>query len=391
MSTKSRSLRFAVSLAVASSGLALLAAGSAMAQKMVKQRVEAGNGLTPAAIEAARAEAARGAPEKPAPSEPAPVAGTNAADAVPSPLPAATAAAPTAETAPSPSAQAAAPIPAVAAPSAAPSAPAGASASAPAAAAPSSVPAPSVQAAAPGPAPASQPSLEGKPAEPAAPSAAAPAIAPASASAAAPPVAASAAKAAAAGAAKAADGKADRAAAASAALAASRAAAEKRDRADDDGVDDDRDIVKPVLARHPDSNLVICIAGCGPEPQIVQVLPKEPETRTDSQVVPSSANADAADSKPSSGEIRCVAGCNGKRGEVVFKRGRLSWIDPNESDRVRHALREIAARLSTELKVIAAAEQSQTLTSWAGMGRQALDAVAPSPTLADASADLPSR
>lgn len=190
-------------------------------------------------------------------------------------------------------------------------------------------------------------------------------------------------------------GKVDRGVAAtSAAVAASRAEAEKRDRAEDEGVDDDRDVVKPVLAKHPDSNLVICIAGCGPDPQIVQVLPKEPEKRTESQVIPNSANAanapagaPAADSKPATGEIRCIAGCNGKRGEVVFKRARISWIEPGESERVRHALREIAERLSVELKVISTAEQSQTLTSWAGMSRQALAASTHGATLADASGE----
>lgn len=179
-----------------------------------------------------------------------------------------------------------------------------------------------------------------------------------------------------------------------AAIAASRAEAEKVDRANDEGIDDNRDVVKPVLARHPDSNLVICIAGCGPEPQIVQVLPRAPE-KTQSQVVPSSADDDGeseAVQQPSDGTIICVAGCkDGKRGEVVFRKGRLSWIDPNESDAVRLGLRRIAERLSGELRAIADAEQSKTLTTWSGMGQSALAAIRGHAAVADASADQPAR
>lgn len=181
-----------------------------------------------------------------------------------------------------------------------------------------------------------------------------------------------------------------------AAIAASRAEAEKRDRAEDPGIDDDRDVVKAVLAKHPDSNVVICVAGCGPEPTIVQVLPRAPETRTDSEVVPSSAGdvaKDAAsDVKPNQGEIICVAGCkDGKRGTVVFKKAKISWIDPDQSDDVRSNLRAIAARFEPELRQMAEAERSETLTTWSGMGRRMAEAsAAPQPkraTLADASAD----
>lgn len=191
-------------------------------------------------------------------------------------------------------------------------------------------------------------------------------------------------------AAKGADGK----AATAAAIAASRAAADRQDRASDEGIDESRDVVKPILARHPDSNLVICVAGCGPDPQIVQVLPRTPEKKTESEVVPSSAGVPGAlevDPKPSSGDIICVAGCKGPRGEVIHRRARISWIEPDENDAIRHTLRKVAERLAGELRAIAMAEEASTITAWSAMSRHVIDASGNRSSLADASADEPGR
>ena len=56
------------------------------------------------------------------------------------------------------------------------------------------------------------------------------------------------------------------------AIAAERERATIKDKQLDDIVPDEHKLVKPLLAAHPDSNVIICMAGCGDKPTIVQVI-----------------------------------------------------------------------------------------------------------------------
>lgn len=161
----------------------------------------------------------------------------------------------------------------------------------------------------------------------------------------------------------------------------SRARAEKMDNQNVEGIGDDASIVKPILARHPESNLIICVAGCGPEPSIVQVLPREVETRTESKVIPSSgelgaASKDVAPREANEVDIVCLAGCLKKRGEVVHRRGKVSWLSPEEVERMAPLLRRVAQRLGGNLAVASAddAAEWQAFDAWSRMGRALVDA-----------------
>jgi hypothetical protein len=87
--------------------------------------------------------------------------------------------------------------------------------------------------------------------------------------------------------------------------------------------------VKPILAAHPNQNVVICVAGCGGKARPVQVLPRVVSART-GMFVPSSARMGDSVYGPrqpgSSGRLRavtraddvvCIAGCSGKPGQIV--------------------------------------------------------------------------
>jgi hypothetical protein len=87
--------------------------------------------------------------------------------------------------------------------------------------------------------------------------------------------------------------------------------------------------VKPILAAHPNDNVVICVAGCGGKARAVQVLPRMVSGRTGT-FVPSSARMGDSVYGPrqpgSAGRLRaagreddvvCVAGCAGRPGQIV--------------------------------------------------------------------------
>lgn len=161
----------------------------------------------------------------------------------------------------------------------------------------------------------------------------------------------------------------------------SRARAEKMDGQNVEGIGDDASVVKPILARHPDSNLIICVAGCGPEPSIVQVLPRQAETQTESKVVPSSgelgaASKDAAPREANEVDIVCLAGCLKKRGEVVHRRAKVSWLSPEEIERMAPLLRRVAERFGGNVAVASAddAAEWQAFDAWSRMGRALVDA-----------------
>ncbi len=173
---------------------------------------------------------------------------------------------------------------------------------------------------------------------------------------------------------------ADRNAATAAAAAASRAAAEKADREADEGIGDEARVVQPILAKHPDSNVIICVAGCGPQPSIVQVLPREQDTRTESEVVPSSGRLGgdndndskaATKAQPETGDIVCLAGCLKKRGEVVHRKAKLSWLSPEEAERSKAMLRRVAERFGAEAfpVVDAVSRAADRFAQWSQVGR----------------------
>ena len=175
----------------------------------------------------------------------------------------------------------------------------------------------------------------------------------------------------------------DRTAAAAAAAAASRAAVEKADKENEEGISDEARIVQPILAKHPDSNIIICIAGCGPQPSIVQVMPREAETRTESQVVPSSgrlggddaATPNASAAQPDTADVICLAGCLKKRGDVVHRKAKVSWLTPQQSEAMKQQLRRIAERFGADVFPVADAESRAAfrLGHWSRMGRSVVE------------------
>ncbi len=64
--------------------------------------------------------------------------------------------------------------------------------------------------------------------------------------------------------------------------------------------------VKPILVRHRNQFVVVCVAGCRGGTKAVQVLPKPVRQRT-AQVVPAAKGND----------VICLAGCEKRPGEVV--------------------------------------------------------------------------
>lgn len=120
----------------------------------------------------------------------------------------------------------------------------------------------------------------------------------------------------------------------------------------DEGISDAADGVAPLLAKHPDSSVIICMAGCGPQPSIVEVMSKA-ESLNAGEIGEFEPNsADAAENAnngavPAEGAVVCIAGCNGKRGEVLYKNSRLTWLGDENGEKLKAALRVIAARLAS--------------------------------------------
>jgi hypothetical protein len=87
--------------------------------------------------------------------------------------------------------------------------------------------------------------------------------------------------------------------------------------------------VKPILAAHPDANVVVCVAGCGGKSRAVQILPRMVSGRTGTFVPSAARMGDSVYGPPrpgASGRVRaaareddvvCIAGCAGKPGQVV--------------------------------------------------------------------------
>jgi hypothetical protein len=80
--------------------------------------------------------------------------------------------------------------------------------------------------------------------------------------------------------------------------------------------------VQSLLAAHPDQFVVLCVAGCnGPKAKILQLLPRPVNART-AEFRPSAAGPEGKDKGKGAGanendDVVCVAGCPGKRGQVL--------------------------------------------------------------------------
>jgi hypothetical protein len=84
--------------------------------------------------------------------------------------------------------------------------------------------------------------------------------------------------------------------------------------------------VEPILAAHPNQDVVICVAGCDGKPRAVQILPRPTEGRT-GEFVPSVGDMGREVYGPrrpgqpvggsESNDVVCVAGCIGRPGQVV--------------------------------------------------------------------------
>lgn len=85
--------------------------------------------------------------------------------------------------------------------------------------------------------------------------------------------------------------------------------------------------VRPILAAHPGQYVVICVAGCDGKPRAVQILPG-PVTAREGGFLPSMAKigrhaygppppAALAGRSALGDDVICMAGCTGKRGQIV--------------------------------------------------------------------------
>jgi len=79
--------------------------------------------------------------------------------------------------------------------------------------------------------------------------------------------------------------------------------------------------VQQLLSAHPDQFVVLCVAGCnGPTSKIVQLLPRPVNART-AEFQPSAAGPEGkrngSSAMSESEDVVCVAGCPGKRGQVL--------------------------------------------------------------------------
>ena len=71
--------------------------------------------------------------------------------------------------------------------------------------------------------------------------------------------------------------------------------------------------VRPILAKHRNQFVVVCVAGCKGQANSVQVLPKPVRKRT-FQFVPAAFFGGTA---TESNDVICLAGCDKKAGQVV--------------------------------------------------------------------------
>lgn len=163
-----------------------------------------------------------------------------------------------------------------------------------------------------------------------------------------------------------------------AALEAERASNAKRDGGEGaEAIPDTADGIAPLLAQHPDSSVIICIAGCGAQPSIVQVVANADVVNVGEQGE-MEQNSTAA-SGPAAGAVVCIAGCQGKRGEVIFKSTRLSWLSDEQGKAMKHVIRAIADRLASNEQ---AASLSAEARAW--MSNAAREALVGTHTLANA-------
>jgi hypothetical protein len=104
-----------------------------------------------------------------------------------------------------------------------------------------------------------------------------------------------------------------------------------------------------ILARHPDRDLVICLAGCGGGPKLVAVRAKPAVANADAgRMLAPAASALDGEHAPRSGDVICLAGCVGAPGETVHRGVRLAWVGEGASLEIKAALRAVAARLLAE-------------------------------------------
>ncbi len=84
--------------------------------------------------------------------------------------------------------------------------------------------------------------------------------------------------------------------------------------------------VRAILEAHPNQLVVVCVAGCGGKPKPVQILSKATTGRVGGYV-PTAANMDgkvygppvpaAVERARTRDDVVCLAGCIGKRGQVL--------------------------------------------------------------------------
>jgi hypothetical protein len=98
--------------------------------------------------------------------------------------------------------------------------------------------------------------------------------------------------------------------------------------------------VAPLLARHPDRDLVICLAGCGGTS--IVAIRRRGIALVSAELVTTSGSGEE---RPSSGDVICVAGCTGAPGMVVYRNARLTWLEDDAGTRIAAHLRTIADRI----------------------------------------------
>ena len=77
--------------------------------------------------------------------------------------------------------------------------------------------------------------------------------------------------------------------------------------------------VRPILAKHRNQFVVVCVAGCKGQASPVQVLPKPVRKRTGLLVPAAFFGGTVAESN----DVICLAGCDKKAGQVVQRMGGL--------------------------------------------------------------------
>lgn len=77
--------------------------------------------------------------------------------------------------------------------------------------------------------------------------------------------------------------------------------------------------VRPILAKHRNQFVVVCVAGCKGQASPVQFLPKPVRKRTGLLVPAAFFGGTVAESN----DVICLAGCDKKAGQVVQRMGGL--------------------------------------------------------------------